>query len=316
MGSPRGVERKQMTAKRDLKRRVRERAARTGESYVTARRHVVQADDAPAAALAPAPAKSAPAMEVVELLDLTADAAQLGLRCRVFMPPSIAAAADPAVVLARLRDVLVGTEGDPLTARLRAVALAGKPSPAPSARRPDLTALRRFFQRARAGLGGVSDDGSALALPIAGKTGMVPVVCSIWHQQPALMPSTFNAEVFGNELWDRAALRGLEAIAPVVPATGELFVEHRGMRHAIAYTPFLIGRAPACDLVIAHAGVASTHASIIRRGGDFFIKDLGSESGLHYRGMRIDNKRIDDGDVFELVPVVGQRLRFTYRGTE
>ncbi len=30
-----------MTVKRDLKRRVRLRQARTGESYVTARRHVV-----------------------------------------------------------------------------------------------------------------------------------------------------------------------------------------------------------------------------------------------------------------------------------
>src|SRR5690349_14918466 len=37
-----------MTAKRDLKRRVRQRQARTGEAYVTARRHVVAATAASA----------------------------------------------------------------------------------------------------------------------------------------------------------------------------------------------------------------------------------------------------------------------------
>src|SRR5438067_1395515 len=34
-----------MTAKRDLKRRIRERQAKTGESYTTARRHVLAARD-------------------------------------------------------------------------------------------------------------------------------------------------------------------------------------------------------------------------------------------------------------------------------
>src|SRR5688572_29621963 len=37
------AERNDMTAKRDLKRRVRQRQARTGESYVTARRRVLAA---------------------------------------------------------------------------------------------------------------------------------------------------------------------------------------------------------------------------------------------------------------------------------
>src|SRR5678816_3579619 len=50
MGSPRGAEqaeRNDMTAKRDLKRRVRQRQARTGESYVTARRRVLAARGQP-----------------------------------------------------------------------------------------------------------------------------------------------------------------------------------------------------------------------------------------------------------------------------
>ena len=37
---------------------------------------------------------------------------------------------------------------------------------------------------------------------------------------------------------------------------------------------------------------------------------LGSTNGIDYKGMRIDNKRIDEGDVFHLCDY---ELRFTYR---
>ncbi len=50
---------------------------------------------------------------------------------------------------------------------------------------------------------------------------------------------------------------------------------------------------------------------MIRRNGTFYIKDLGSTNGIDYKGMRIDNKRIDEGDVFHLCDY---ELRFTYRG--
>ena len=49
---------------------------------------------------------------------------------------------------------------------------------------------------------------------------------------------------------------------------------------------------------------------MIRRNGTFYIKDLGSTNGIDYKGMRIDNKRIDEGDVFHLCDY---ELRFTYR---
>src|SRR3569623_1517087 len=40
------------------------------------------------------------------------------------------------------------------------------------------------------------------------------------------------------------------------------------------------------------------------------LKDVGSTNGIDYKGMRIDNKRIDEGDVFHLCDY---ELRFTYR---
>jgi len=48
---------------------------------------------------------------------------------------------------------------------------------------------------------------------------------------------------------------------------------------------------------------------VIRRNGTFYIKDLGSTGGIHYKGMRIDNKRIDEADVFQIGPY---ELRFTF----
>ena len=50
-----------MTAKKDFKRRVRARQERTGESYTTARRHVV-AERAPASAASPPPPAAPPSL--------------------------------------------------------------------------------------------------------------------------------------------------------------------------------------------------------------------------------------------------------------
>jgi hypothetical protein len=52
------------------------------------------------------------------------------------------------------------------------------------------------------------------------------------------------------------------------------------------------------DLAIKDGNISRKHAAVIRRNGTFYIKDLGSTNGIDYKGMRIDNKRIDEGDVF------------------
>ena len=40
------------------------------------------------------------------------------------------------------------------------------------------------------------------------------------------------------------------------------------------------------------------------------IEDLGSTNGIEYNGMRIDNKRIEEGDVFH---ICDYELRFSYQ---
>ena len=74
---------------------------------------------------------------------------------------------------------------------------------------------------------------------------------------------------------------------------------------------FIIGRgAKSSDLPIKDGNISRKHAAVIRRNGTYFIKDLGSTNGIDYKGMRIDNKRIDEGDVFHLCDY---ELRFTYK---
>lgn len=75
---------------------------------------------------------------------------------------------------------------------------------------------------------------------------------------------------------------------------------------------FIIGRgSKTADLAIKDGNISRKHAAVIRRNGVYYIKDLGSTNGIDYKGMRIDNKRIDEGDVFHLCDY---ELKFTFRG--
>ena len=90
-----------------------------------------------------------------------------------------------------------------------------------------------------------------------------------------------------------------------------LFLLYNGQRYPVTKDQFIIGRgSKTSDLPIKDGNISRKHAAVIRRNGTFYIKDLGSTNGIDYKGMRIDNKRIDEGDVFHLCDY---ELRFTYR---
>jgi hypothetical protein len=104
---------------------------------------------------------------------------------------------------------------------------------------------------------------------------------------------------------------------PPVPISGTggsgptLFLIYNGQRYPVTKDQFIIGRgSKTSDLPIKDGNISRKHAAVIRRNGTFYIKDLGSTNGIDYKGMRIDNKRIDEGDVFHLCDY---ELRFTYR---
>jgi len=134
-----------MTERKDLKRRVRDRQDRTGESYMTALRHVRDGRQ-------PVP--------VVEMLDVTEIAAQLGFACRVKMSPDLADLASEA--LTRFATLLRTTARDPAFARMRDAVLFGVNVPCLT--RPAID--HAFADRVHAGLGGVSASGSGVALVV------------------------------------------------------------------------------------------------------------------------------------------------------
>lgn len=174
-----------MTSKRDLKRLVRERQKRTGERYTTALGHM----------------KGKPsAISVVEMVDLGEDAARLGIKCRILMTPDLPRECGVAA-LEQLRDALHATQDDPSTRHFRAVALAGERRPPERGSPTELFAEgQRFMKRVRAGIGGVSEAGSMLALHVPWRRGVQTVVCMIWLMNIPSPPGT--GSLFGGP-WDR-----------------------------------------------------------------------------------------------------------------
>jgi hypothetical protein len=106
-------------------------------------------------------------------------------------------------------------------------------------------------------------------------------------------------------------------LAPAPPTTGTepqappLYLWFQGQRMVVDKEQFVIGRgSKTADLAIKDGNISRQHAVVIRRNGVYYIKDLGSTNGIEYKGMRIDNKRIDEGDVFF---ICDYELRFTYQ---
>ena len=105
-----------MTANRDFKRKVRDRQARTGESYMTALRHV----------LAQRTGGLPSAIPTVEFVEVSAAAATAGLKCRLTMSPALVHEIDVAATVRRFRDLLLGAPRDRSIDILRGMALMGK----------------------------------------------------------------------------------------------------------------------------------------------------------------------------------------------
>jgi hypothetical protein len=356
-----------MTAKRDLKRRVRQRQARTGESYVTARRRLLAAqaelggrgevgareeelervadtvrdddtqggedtegsedteggadtgrgEDTEGGAETGRGARAAEttgrteiadaAMAVVELQDLTAEAKRLGFCCRIMAFPSVLEAGEVASVLVGLRNALVGAKGGTGTARMFDVAF-GLPS------KPLVPLVVRAYPL----------DGT-LSFSAIGRSGPVEIACRLWYPASTLVlrragenerdtlarpigafPARFEQEAHALAEQLEGAMLG--RLKP------RLWVIYRERRHPVTRSTFTIGRdRKFADLAIRDGWVSRKHAAVIFRNGAYYLKDLGSTNGIHYKGMRIDRKRIDEGDVIQIRE---HELRFTYEGED
>jgi len=90
-----------------------------------------------------------------------------------------------------------------------------------------------------------------------------------------------------------------------------LFVIFNGQKYPVQKEEFIIGRGnKTADLPIKDGNISRRHAAIIFQNGGFYMKDLGSTNGIEFQGRRVDTKRIEEGDVYQLCDY---ELRCTYR---
>jgi hypothetical protein len=90
-----------------------------------------------------------------------------------------------------------------------------------------------------------------------------------------------------------------------------LYVIFNGQKFPVNKEEFIIGRgAKTADLPIKDGNISRRHAAIIYQNGAYYMKDLGSTNGIEYQGRRVDGRRIEEGDVYQLCDY---ELRFTYR---
>lgn len=91
-----------------------------------------------------------------------------------------------------------------------------------------------------------------------------------------------------------------------------LYLVFNNNRYLVDTDKFVIGRgSQQTDLTIRDGNISRKHCAVIRRNGQYYIKDLDSTNGIEYQGNRIESKRIEEGDVFYLCDY---ELRFTFRG--
>lgn len=144
------------------------------------------------------------------------------------------------------------------------------------------------------------------ATPPPLRPGVVrPPVGGAAPQQQQLYPS-HQVTPSSPDLSQVGAGRGLPPDAP------RLYLIFNDQKIPITKQQFIIGRGSKyCDLTIKDGNISRKHAAVIYSNGAYYFKDLKSTNGVEYNGVKIDNKKIEEGDTFYLC---GYAVKFTYRG--
>ena len=138
--------------------------------------------------------------------------------------------------------------------------------------------------------------------PSYGNSPMAPPMA------PPPMPTAAPSHGGGAPLSGPPPLGGAPAYGGGRP---QLYVIFNGQKIPIGKDEFVIGRgSKTADLPIKDGNISRRHASVVFQGGAFYIKDLGSTNGIEYGGRRIESKRIEEGDAYQ---ICDYELRFTYR---
>lgn len=106
-------------------------------------------------------------------------------------------------------------------------------------------------------------------------------------------------------------LPGAVARAPVTGKMPTLFAVFNGQKIPVNKAEFVIGRgSKTADLPIRDGNISRRHCAVVLVNNEFFMKDLGSTNGVEFDGRRIDTKKIEEGDLYQ---ICDYEIRFTYR---
>jgi adenylate cyclase len=62
----------------------------------------------------------------------------------------------------------------------------------------------------------------------------------------------------------------------------------------------LVGRRESCDIVLRFSNVSAHHCQLYCNGGYWYVKDLKSRNGVKVNDTRVNEKRLDPGDVLSI----------------
>lgn len=184
--------------------------------------------------------------------------------------------------------------------------------------------------------------GGPPALPSANRSGAIPALPSTGRQGPpplAGRPSTANMPALP-PLPGGSGRTGSSAAIPSLPQRGgapvqmprlggaggpppppvpsrasssgrTLYAVFGGEEFPVTKEEFFIGRGQkTCDLVIRDTNISRQHARVVQHNGGFWMVDNQSTNGVEFNGTKVDQKKIDDGDVYT---ICGHEIAFTYR---
>ncbi len=93
-------------------------------------------------------------------------------------------------------------------------------------------------------------------------------------------------------------------VGDVAAQSGALVVRSGGGRVGQSFPltgeKMTIGRSPEAGVFLDDVTVSREHATLVRRGGDWFLDDSGSLNGTYVNRRRVDSHRLADGDELQI----------------
>jgi pSer/pThr/pTyr-binding forkhead associated (FHA) protein len=93
-------------------------------------------------------------------------------------------------------------------------------------------------------------------------------------------------------------------VGDVAAESGALVIRSGGGRVGQSFPmtgeKMTIGRSPETDVFLDDVTVSREHATLVRRGGDWYLDDAGSLNGTYVNRQRVDSHRLADGDELQI----------------